>query len=355
MHFPVLLAGLVGLAAAHPGASPAEHEAEILARRTALQHSKKNLNHCAAAMKARGVEARNVVRRANMAHQLSKKTKLMGRDFETVLATSHLSPEDFDLTTPEAQLFASNGSCALAPETTEGPYYVEGEYIREDITDGEPGVPLYLDIQVLDMETCEPVPEQWLEIWHCNSTGVYSGVSAGGNGNSDSDTSNLNATFHRGIQLLNEEGVAKYYTTFPGHYIGRAIHIHISLHETNATAINSNNTLYDSRSQHVGQIFFDMDLVYQVEATSPYTTNQQSLLENANDGIMAQASVDDSDPVVNYVLLGDSIEDGILGWVGFGVNTTYHRALSAAAIHYETGGVSTGGGGGPPPGGPPPF
>lgn len=42
---------------------------------------------------------------------------------------------------------------------------VAGEFVRVDITDGEPGVPLYIDTQVIDVETCEPVPDIYLEIW----------------------------------------------------------------------------------------------------------------------------------------------------------------------------------------------
>lgn len=84
----------------------------------------------------------------------------------TALNTSHLSTEDFDLTTDEATIFASvNNSCVLSPEVTEGPYYVAGEYIREDVTEGQEGVDLHLEVQILDIETCEPVTGAYAEIW----------------------------------------------------------------------------------------------------------------------------------------------------------------------------------------------
>lgn len=102
---------------------------------------------------------------------------------------------------------------------------VSGEYVRQDITDGNPGVPLTFDVQVIDTRTCEPVPQVALEAWHCNSTGVYGGVVAGGNGNT-ADTSNLNNTMFRGIQFSNENGILQFDTTFPGHYTGRTTHIH---------------------------------------------------------------------------------------------------------------------------------
>lgn len=53
----------------------------------------------------------------------------------------------------------------LSPEVTEGPYYVAGEYIREDVTDGQAGVDLHLELQVLDVNTCEPVANAYTEIW----------------------------------------------------------------------------------------------------------------------------------------------------------------------------------------------
>lgn len=115
-----------------------------------------------------------------------------------------------------AVLFAGNNSCILTPETTQGPYWVSGELVRQDIDEGQEGVPLTLDIQIIDVNTCEPVPKAYLEIWHCNSTGVYSGVSASGNGNSD-DSTNLNSTFMRGVQPSDDVGVVTFNTLVPGH------------------------------------------------------------------------------------------------------------------------------------------
>lgn len=52
---------------------------------------------------------------------------------------------------------------------------VGGELIREDIRSGrggkvEPGIVLYLDINVLDVSNCQPVPDAFVELWGCNST-----------------------------------------------------------------------------------------------------------------------------------------------------------------------------------------
>lgn len=46
-------------------------------------------------------------------------------------------------------------------------------------------------------------------------------MSAQGNGNSATDTSNLNATYLRGVQETDDDGVVIFDTLVPGHYTGR--------------------------------------------------------------------------------------------------------------------------------------
>jgi protocatechuate 3,4-dioxygenase beta subunit len=155
------------------------------------------------------------------------KPYLRVRDLETVLATDHKSNMTGITTdTDPATLFAGNNSCVLTPEVTQGPYWVEGELVREDVTEDQEGIPMTLDIQIIDVNTCEPVPQAFLEMWHCNATGVYSGVVAQGNGAGEDDKSNLQNTALRGIQQSDENGVVVFQTIFPGHYTGRAVSTH---------------------------------------------------------------------------------------------------------------------------------
>jgi len=42
---------------------------------------------------------------------------------------------------------------------------VDGEAIRSQLIDDQVGVPVYLDIQVIDVNTCEPVKDIFLEMW----------------------------------------------------------------------------------------------------------------------------------------------------------------------------------------------
>lgn len=280
---------------------------------------------------------------------------LKARDFDSVLNTTHLSSESYTNATDEAILFAGNNSCVLSPEVTQGPYYVSGEYVRENVIEDQEGVELILDTQVIDMATCDPVPDAMIEIWHCNSTGVYSGIIASGNGDS-SDATNINATFLRGLQPTDAEGVAQFTTLFPGHYTGRATHIHVLAHFNGTTY--ANGTYGGGYVSHVGQVFFDQDLITEVEATSVYSANTQELTTNADDSIFSEEAAS-SDPVVEYSLLGDDISSGIFGWVAFGINLTNEYTVTPAASLYADGGVedsSSGnstGGGAMPSGAPP--
>jgi protocatechuate 3,4-dioxygenase beta subunit len=217
---------------------------------------------------------------------------------------------------------------------------------------------LTIDYQVIDVDTCEPV-SAYLEIWHCNALGVYSGVVASGNGDS-SDTSNLDATWLRGIQQTDDDGVAQFDTIVPGHYTGRAVHIHLMVH-TNATLYENKTLGNDVYASHIGQAFFDQDLINAVELTSTYSDNEQDLTLNENDSIFEQeAATDGVDPVMEYTMLGDSIEDGLFAWLAFGINKTESQQISPAVFLYEEGGVENensgmgGGGGGGGPGGAPP-
>ena len=85
--------------------------------------------------------------------------------------------------TPADILFGANTSCVLTPEVTDGPYYVTGEVIRQNVKESlySDGVDVHLEIQYIDIETCEPVPDVAVDIWNANATGVYSGISTSGN------------------------------------------------------------------------------------------------------------------------------------------------------------------------------
>ncbi|KAK3673876.1 hypothetical protein LTR78_006078 [Recurvomyces mirabilis] len=311
-----------------------------------MKREPNSVRSCAPQLKRRGHLTDALTRRLQLARHARTKRNLdsnalFRRGFAAYNFT-HQSGSDVTLESDETALFSDNSSCVLQPEVTQGPYYVDGELIRSDLTEDEDGVPLYLDIQLVDTATCEPVPAVFMDFWHCNATGVYSGVSASSNGNSN-DTSNISATFLRGNQQTDINGVAQFETIFPGHYTGRAPHIHVLSHNTNSTIIRTNGTLLGSNSttsaSHVGQIFFDQDLISQVKATAPYNTNTQDLTTNADDSILSSEAAN-MDPFVEYVWLGDSPSDGIMAWISIGIDPTTDDEVTSAATIYADGEVA---------------
>lgn len=94
---------------------------------------------------------------------------------------------------------------------------------------GEKGAITHLDINVVDTSTCKPVTDAYVELWGCNSTGVYTGVAARGNGDGTKSAITTNAL--RGLQPTGSNGTATFTTVIPGHYVGRANHLH-SMFET---------------------------------------------------------------------------------------------------------------------------
>ena len=62
----------------------------------------------------------------------------------------------------------------LSREGTEGPFYVEKELLRSDITEGRRGLPLKLEIMVIDLD-CHPIPDVWIDLWQADASGDYSG------------------------------------------------------------------------------------------------------------------------------------------------------------------------------------
>ncbi|KAF2087561.1 aromatic compound dioxygenase [Saccharata proteae CBS 121410] len=344
-----LFAGDVLAHPGHSGTAETKQRSEYMAT---AKHT--SLDHCAAKMKARGTHDQAIARRDAMVEKLrkergiEKKEHLRARDITDVLNTDHESNlTGITVDTDPGVLFGSVPSCILSPEVTEGPYYVSGETVRSNVIDGQDGVPLYVDIQVVDSITCEPLSNVAIDFWHCNSTGVYGGVVASNNGN-EADTANLQNKMLRGIQYSDEEGVLGFETIVPGHYTGRTNHIHV-LSQLNSTTL-PNGTVTAGQISHVGQLFFDQSLLSLVEAVEPYASNTQVQLLNSEDSIMVQESLT-SDPVVEYVLLSDTVADGIFSWINFGIDTSINKTVSAAASCYADGCVANEAGGAGAPGG----
>ena len=177
--------------------------------------------------------------------------------------------------------------CVLMPELTEGPYYLDLDLVRSDITEGRPGLPLDLRVNVVDADACEPLEGAAVDIWHCDAEGAYSGVQ-GAEGE----------TFCRGVQLTDAGGLAEFRTVFPGWYTGRAVHIHVKVG--------------DARDQtHTGQLFFDPAVTSEVYAMEPYaarggadTPNESDSIYGESGGVTVVAVTVDGESASGAVTLG---------------------------------------------------
>jgi protocatechuate 3,4-dioxygenase beta subunit len=154
-------------------------------------------------------------------------------------------------------------SCVLSPEMTEGPYYVEGDKVRRNITEGKAGVPLALRLTVVNASSCKPIKGAAVDIWHCDAGGVYSETSV---------QSTQNLTFMRGVQRTDRNGLAIFRTIYPGWYMGRTVHIHLKVYLGGQTV-------------HTGQLFFSDTLTDLVYRRSPYSQRGSRDTRNATDSI----------------------------------------------------------------------
>jgi protocatechuate 3,4-dioxygenase beta subunit len=154
-------------------------------------------------------------------------------------------------------------ACVLSPELTDGPYYLPGEKVRRDITEGLPGAPLALHLTVLDATTCRPIKGAAVDIWHASAAGKYSGEAANGT---------VGRTYLRGIQRTDAKGLSLFKTVYPGWYPGRAVHIHVKVHVGGDVV-------------HTGQLFFRDGFTDAVYKRAPYRARGGRDVLNSADSI----------------------------------------------------------------------
>lgn len=233
------------------------------------------------------------------------------------------------------ETYGEAAACTLDPEATEGPYWVSGELIRQDLLTGEKGPITHLDINVIDTTGCKPVTDAYVEMWGTNATGVYTGVQARGNGDGSKSAITTNAL--RGLQPTGANGTATFITLIPGHYVGRANHLHTIIHH-GATKL-PNNTISGGTISHVGQFYIEQNFLAKVEATSPYNTNKQAQTLNSQDFLFNMGKQGGDDPVMKISLIGNKVEDGLYATIDVGVNPKAKRNPQPVNLWTPAGGV----------------
>ncbi|KAF7760212.1 hypothetical protein Agabi119p4_10888 [Agaricus bisporus var. burnettii] len=256
------------------------------------------------------------------------------------------TPEDDSQTimgcTPVSTSTIQNNTCVLSPVVTEGPYFHEaGHPIRQNIAETQDGLLLLLDIGVIDVNTCKPLPNVLVDIWQANATGYYAGhpvprpeeltvkpqVGGKRSGLLPPFPRTINhETFLRGAWPTDGNGVAQFTTIFPGYYTGRATHIHAKVFPEWTTHPNGSYT--GDRLVHVGQFFFEDEMNLVVDKMHPYTENPirdtYGRTRNWRDSLNI---FEDSfgpegkyNPVFTTHLLGGVVRQGLMGYITIGVN-----------------------------------
>jgi len=185
------------------------------------------------------------------------------------------------------------GACAtLTKEQEQGPYYYPAAAVRSDITDGKPGVPMKLQLTVMDVQTCKPVTNATVDVWTADALGEYSDTSSG--------------LFLRGLQSTDANGVATFTTIYPGWYPGRTNHVHVKVH-IGGTA---SKTYSGGHVSHTGNLFFPENVSTTVAQISPYTDNTADRTtltkdfvyngQNGSGSIMTLRPVDPATPASGY-------------------------------------------------------
>lgn len=179
-------------------------------------------------------------------------------------ASTPTSPSVQTPTPPTTPTTPSAGACVVTPSETVGPFPSLADFVRSDIRDGKPGLPVRLAVEVVNVNAaCAPVSNATVDIWQCDADGNYSQYG-----------SERNQTYLRGIQTTGADGLANFTTIYPGWYQGRATHIHVEV-------------LVNGRSIKVTQIAFPESITAAVYATGVYAASGQNPTTNARDNVFS--------------------------------------------------------------------
>ena len=196
-----------------------------------------------------------------------------------VLASGLATAGALGLNAPRAQAQATAAAPrALTAQTTEGPYFLDGMPLRADITEGLPGVPTEVRIEVLDPSGA-PLPNVRVDLWQCDAQGLYSGY--GGQGD-DRSVSVEGKTFLRGGLMTGSDGTAAFRSIYPGWYTGRTTHIHFKVSRAPRTMLTSQFFLPDALSEYL----YTQQPGYQRSALRNVLNSTDGILLSAGDTVI---------------------------------------------------------------------
>ncbi|KAG0142134.1 hypothetical protein CROQUDRAFT_32684, partial [Cronartium quercuum f. sp. fusiforme G11] len=162
----------------------------------------------------------------------------------------------------------------INPQIIQADHYLKNVYIRSNLIEhpNQPGIRLELQITLSDSLSCAPLEDALVEIWGPDSHGVFE---------RDIDQSGCShSSSLRGAFETNSEGVARFYTIFPGPQDRRPPHLNAVI-RTDWYEHNLNHTLDSDASwpiSSIGQVFFPDHINSEVLNRSDYQSFQVFLI-----------------------------------------------------------------------------
>jgi protocatechuate 3,4-dioxygenase beta subunit len=120
-------------------------------------------------------------------------------------------------------------SCALTPDSGEGPFYLDSSLVRADITDGRPGAPLALTMRIVRTRDCATLGRARVDVWQADALGLYSGYARQSGVGGVSTATVAGQRYLRGTQFTDPDGEVRLRTVFPSWYGGRTPHVHFKI------------------------------------------------------------------------------------------------------------------------------
>jgi protocatechuate 3,4-dioxygenase beta subunit len=205
---------------------------------------------------------------------------------------------------------AGIGTCVLWPQLDEGPYYFDPKQVRSDITEGRAGVPLTLTIKVQEFDSCKPLANARVDIWHADAGGIYSGYPGQGD---KQNVSTKGQHYLRGTQITGANGEVTFNSIYPGWYPGRTPHIHVKAFLGNKMVVTGQAFFPDTFS---ARIYHDK---------APYSARPVADTTNAADGIFGEGEKNGGGTILAMSEVGAGVE----GRLTISVDSTGQAARKA--------------------------
>lgn len=192
-------------------------------------------------------------------------------------------------------------ACILTAEQIEGPFFLRAP-VRSDIREDRQGLPLNLRLQIVQADSCTPLSDAVVEIWHCDAAGNYSAYPEHLSRSPFDTLAYLGQTtghaqpvnekrYLRGALHTDADGIVEFNTILPGWYEPRMPHIHVKVFRAEKAYLTT-------------QLYFPAALTEQVYATHPaYRPHGLSPYNASNDVVVGE------NPLLPGLLLDPAVVD----------------------------------------------